>query len=357
VQRINNSDGAVLIIVALVIVILVGVTAFAIDFGVVFTTQKQLQNASDAGALAGARALGYVRCIEKNGEDECIPVSGVDPLGSETVAARSKAHGAVETNSAFATESLEIADNEIILGHWQNSTQEFTPVGESYTDEKGSHDVTEDNANAVQCIVRKEGNEGNKAIQAFFGRIFDQDGYDTRRESTAALSGLGKVGPGELLPIAISTGKDCNKNIIFTGSSVSTGGNSCVGWTDLTEDYKKSDVQDIIHDLSTAPAAYIGMKIEVNGGVTDSIKEFYDLWMTKPHPWEVLVPVYADHCANPDLSEPYPIVGFATLKITDVIPTGTDKAIYGTLVCDKVEEGRGGGADLGTLGTIPGLVQ
>jgi Flp pilus assembly protein TadG len=346
----KNSDGAVLIMVALLMVALVGVTAFAIDFGVVFVTNKQLVNAADAGALAGARALGYIRCVG-SGNPDCTAVSGVSTTGSESSAVKPKVTAAVGDNSAVGTASLAIAESDIILGKWLNANQEFTPIGQTTSTGEA---VTEDNCNAVRAIVRKEGDAGNGAVPAFFGAIYNYSEYNTRREAIAALTGVSIVGPGELIPIAISTGKNCGTNIKFTGNTA----DSCAGWTDLTDDYKKQDVHDIIHNLSTAPGAQIGMAIEVNGGVTDSISKFHDeLWIHKPHPWEVLVPVYASECKSPDLSEPYPIVGFATMKITDVIPNGGEKGIYGTLVCDQYEETPGGGADFGTYGTIPGLVR
>jgi hypothetical protein len=345
----KNSDGAVLIMVALLMVALVGVTAFAIDFGVVFVTNKQLVNAADAGALAGARALGYIRCVG-SGNPDCTPVTGVSTTGSESSAVKPKVVAVVGENSAVGTASLAIAESDIVLGKWINANQEFTPIGQTASD---GEVVTEDNCNAVQATVRKEGDASNGAVQAFFGGIYNYQEYNTRREAIAALTGVGVVGPGELVPIAISTGKNCGTNIKFTGNTA----DSCAGWTDLGPDYKKADVQAIIADLSTAPGAAIGNQIEVNGGVTDSISKFYDLWMTKPHPWEVLAPVYASTCKSPDLSAPYPIVGFATMEITDVIPNGGDKGVYGTLVCDQYEEAPGGGADFGTLGTIPGLVR
>jgi Flp pilus assembly protein TadG len=349
VKFIKNSEGAVAIMVGLVMVILIGVTAFAIDFGIVWVTNKQLYNASDAGALAGARALGYIRCVG-SGNPDCTPVSEVSATGSESIAVKSKVTAAVGDNSAFGTESLAIAESDIVLGKWINASQEFTPIGQTASD---GVVVTEDNSNAVQTTVRKEGESENGAVQAFFGAIYNYSEYNTRREAIAALTGVSVVGPGELVPIAISTGKNCGTNIKFTGNTA----DSCAGWTDLGPDYKKADVQAIIADLSTAPGAAIGNQIEVNGGVTDSISKFYDLWMTKPHPWEVLVPVYASTCKSPDLSAPYPILGFATMKITNIIPNGGDKGVYGTLVCDKYEEAPGGGVDFGTLGTIPGLVR
>jgi Putative Flp pilus-assembly TadE/G-like len=346
---IKNSDGAVLIMVAMLLVALVGVTAFAVDFGVVFVTNKQLANAADAGALAGARALGYIRCVG-SGNPDCTVVSGVSAMGSESIAVKSKVTAVVGDNSTFGTESLAIAESDIVLGKWINASQEFTSIGQTASD---GVVVTEDNSNAVQTTVRKEGESENGAVQAFFGAIYNYSEYNTRREAIAALTGVSVVGPGELIPIAISTGKNCGTDIKFTGSTA----DSCAGWTDLSEDYKKAEVQAIIEDLSSAPGAKIGQAIEVNGGVTDSISKFYDLWLTKPHPWEVLVPVYASTCKSPDLSDPYPIVGFATMKITNVIPNGGDKGVYGTLACDKYEEAPGGGADFGTLGTIPGLVR
>jgi Flp pilus assembly protein TadG len=340
VKRINNSDGAVLVIVALVIVILIGVTAFAIDFGIVFVTNKQLYNAADAGALAGARALGYYRCVE-SGTPDCTPVNGVSTIGTASEAVKLKATEAVGNNSAFESPGLDVADADLVLGKWENASQTFTSV--------------ESESNAVKVTVRKEeGADNNGTVNAYFGRIFTVTEYSTRKESIAALTGLGKADPGELVPLTISTSKVCDADIRFTGND------SCAGWTSLirNEKYDKKEVQAVLADLSTAPGVSVGYEIGVGGGVTDTIVDFRKVWEDHlPHPWEVLVPVYSGSCLSPNSGDLYKVVGFATLSIYDVITNGPDKGVYGKLVCGKYEDERGGGSDFGTLGTIPGLVR
>lgn len=55
----RNCRGAVAIIVALLAPVLVGFGALIVDVGVWYGTQIHLQNAADAGAMAGARTLPY----------------------------------------------------------------------------------------------------------------------------------------------------------------------------------------------------------------------------------------------------------------------------------------------------------
>ncbi len=49
--------GAIAILSAFMLVIVVGFLAFSVDFGYVIVTESQLQNAADAAALSAARAL------------------------------------------------------------------------------------------------------------------------------------------------------------------------------------------------------------------------------------------------------------------------------------------------------------
>jgi hypothetical protein len=58
-------------------------------------------------------------------------------------------------------------------------------------------------------------------------------------------------------------------------------------------------------------------------------------------------------CANPN--QQLSVVGFATVIITDVKPPPL-KEIWGRVLCNMYDPGRGGCNDFGTFGTIPGLV-
>ncbi|MBY5162909.1 pilus assembly protein TadG-related protein [Salsipaludibacter albus] len=50
----RQEDGAVAIIVAVCLIVLLGISAFVVDFGLAYTNRRQLQTAADAAALAGA---------------------------------------------------------------------------------------------------------------------------------------------------------------------------------------------------------------------------------------------------------------------------------------------------------------
>jgi hypothetical protein len=364
VHQIKNSEGAVVILIALVIVILVGVTAFAIDFGIVWVANKQLYNAADAGALAGARALGYYRCM-KSGNPDCKVVSGVVTTGTDDQAVKPKVIEAVGDNSAFDTLSLNVdPDADIQLGKWSESSNPKFQEGVSPS-------------NAVKVTVRKEVGTDNGPIQAFFGRIFNHTEYNTEKESIAAITGLGIAPPGELVPIGVSV-EGCPAPEIRMQKTTE----SCVGWTTLNPvtNPTPGNVSAIIDGIRTGasptPELKVGTPIQFGGGVVTPIFEsFYKLYDSKKDAsghWQILVPVYNESgvCGNPN--QTLTIVGFATVDITcadykggTVVRPDCDLSdsqpheniIRGTMQCNKVEEGPGGGGDYGTLGTIPGLVQ
>lgn len=56
-KLITEERGAIAITVAIVMFVLLGFAAFAIDFGYVYVVKNELQNAADAAALAGASVL------------------------------------------------------------------------------------------------------------------------------------------------------------------------------------------------------------------------------------------------------------------------------------------------------------
>ena len=52
-----DQDGAIGIVIALLLPVLLGFAGLAIDIGHLYVVNTQLKNAADAGALAGARGL------------------------------------------------------------------------------------------------------------------------------------------------------------------------------------------------------------------------------------------------------------------------------------------------------------
>lgn len=59
-ERARSERGAVLVQVAIALVGLMALSAFVIDYGVLWVARRQAQNSADAGALAGAVSMGFV---------------------------------------------------------------------------------------------------------------------------------------------------------------------------------------------------------------------------------------------------------------------------------------------------------
>lgn len=66
-RRMKDESGAVAVVVALSIVVLVGMAALAVDAGYLYSVRRQLQTAADAAALAGCRVM-----IEDGSEGEIL---------------------------------------------------------------------------------------------------------------------------------------------------------------------------------------------------------------------------------------------------------------------------------------------
>ncbi len=54
-----SERGSILVQVGVAMIVLIAFLAFVADYGLMWVSRRQAQNAADAGALAGAIALGY----------------------------------------------------------------------------------------------------------------------------------------------------------------------------------------------------------------------------------------------------------------------------------------------------------
>ena len=74
VQLRRADDGAVAVIVAILITCLIGLAAFSTDFGLAYVGKRQLQNSSDAASLAAAKQFGVKggTCASLIGDDALV---------------------------------------------------------------------------------------------------------------------------------------------------------------------------------------------------------------------------------------------------------------------------------------------
>jgi hypothetical protein len=240
---------------------------------------------------------------------------------------------------------------DVVLGEWLWSDASVTDKLKTGVD----------HPNAVRVFANRQ--KDVNPVTLFFARVLGIADAGVSAVATAALSGTCIGIPGIPLGIGKSWFTNTGANRGCTQIAVNNTTNSCAGWTNLsTDSFKQQQVQDLLTGKTTIPTITAGDRAEFGGGtvtpiLTDLEALFNKMKTGTPPTWTTSVVVYDDNntCVNPVIE--YPILGFATVKITSIITTGSDKGIQGEVVCNIAEEDRGGCFYAGTYGAIAGLVQ
>jgi Flp pilus assembly protein TadG len=136
-----NRRGAIVVMAAVLMIVLLAMVAFAIDSGYMLNVRTELQRAADAGAMAGAGGL----------------IDGV-------TAAESEAWRFVQLNRAGARQ-ITRGDVTIEFGQWNKTAKTFT--------------VNPADATAVRVRIQ----QGNNSV--FFGRVLGQQSFTSSAEAIA----------------------------------------------------------------------------------------------------------------------------------------------------------------------------
>jgi hypothetical protein len=145
----------VAVFVAMMLVVLVGFAALAVDVGVLYNTRAELQRTTDAAALAAAAML--------------TEYEEGDPIDL----ARNEAVSYVQRNSVFGR-SMDIeTDTDVVFGRAY------------YNDETGTYDFVpgEELPDAVSVRVRHTEGSPNGSIPLYFARVFGM--HDTEMTTRA----------------------------------------------------------------------------------------------------------------------------------------------------------------------------
>ncbi|MDH4159693.1 MAG: pilus assembly protein [Actinomycetota bacterium] len=161
----RHDDGAIAIIVALLSVVLIGMAAFAIDFGNAYAVKRQLSVAVDASALDAARAVAGAKV-------------GTQPIlgGGRGCATWSSAQRAAANSAAQATAAATNAANDL-SGASTVDRVTVTCVGDSRVE--------------VEVV-------NSRSLTPIFGGVFGADNYVPARSATAAI--VARLGIGGLKP-------------------------------------------------------------------------------------------------------------------------------------------------------------
>lgn len=346
----------------------VGLTATAVDLGLLFTAKGQLQNAADAAALAAANTM--------------IGVSA----GNQAVAQPSTA---LVSAGQYASANTAIGVNvnlksppgdDFTIGYWDKNGHSFDAgrTGLGLTD---PDDIT-----AVRVRVRRD-DQANSPVSTYFARIFGIDQVGVSATSTAFLGYPASVPPGTVqVPLVIfapnitSGSTPCCEDI-FKLDNVGA-------WTSFF-DYPNNatSVNNYLNGHKTIPTLKVGDGVYVNGDAVsnsyfgdsyDDLKALYNargVDTNRDHKadyWQVVLPVVdrAVYSSNANPNWPWEkrllarfqdavsvssawacgpttrhqVVGFVNLTLTKINSSDHSKA-SGTVDCGLVMQGSSTGGD------------
>ncbi len=213
---IRNEKGISLIFIAISIFVLLAFVGFGVDLGYMYLVKGQLQNAADAGALAGTGVL-----YPKNSSS--LP-STITP---DWTSAQSAATTFIKKNNA-AGATLADADIESVqVGYWNlkqipSGMQPYTTIPKGICSGSGNACTSDAGCNpsescliqdvpAVQVTLKKSG------VSSFFARVLGWTEFSARASAVAA-TGYPDSGIG-LFPVALTK---CMVDSYFTQNPLPT---------------------------------------------------------------------------------------------------------------------------------------
>jgi len=164
--RFRAHKGAVIVLVAILLVVLLGCAALAIDIGYLYVARAELQRTADAAAMAGAQALG------RSSSDS---PSGDYYQSSEEIYSQAELYASL---NAVARQGVVLDRyGDIKIGYLQyphdlNTTLQTVPL---------------DQCNAVQVIARRDSSNSAGRISLFFAPIW---GTNSSAVSASAIAVL-----------------------------------------------------------------------------------------------------------------------------------------------------------------------
>ncbi|SFR78093.1 Putative Tad-like Flp pilus-assembly [Marinobacter daqiaonensis] len=271
-----------MVLMAISLIMLMAFAALAIDGGNLYVARNELHNASDAGALAGARML-YT-----------VDGSAVNP-GANNVA----------TDAALANYSqgdpVEVAS--VLRGHWSFATRTFTPNTSLAAVDLFSFTTKELDAdpnfiNAVEVITERKATPA----QAFFGTVLGFSDYKVSARAVAYIGFAGSLRPHDLdQPIGICQEALLNNSGAYecsVGRFIPDNGDTG-GWTSFQQNVSgaadANDVNSVTCGTGNEQQLDYGEGLQtVNGQLQSAFSKLYNCWeaeTNKKRLWNMTLPV------------------------------------------------------------------
>ncbi len=310
----RRQGGVSMVLLAVSLFMLLGFTALAVDGGNLYVARNELQNAADAGALAGARML-YL-------EDGSSVNDGIADPNIDS--ANQVATDAAEANNSQKT-SVEVIS--ALRGHWSFSTRTFTPNDavepvDLFNRTTQELDLDTNFINAVEVVTARQ----QTKVEAFFGQIFGFDGYEVQSKAVAYIGFAGALRPEDTdQPIAMC------KQALMDGEEYSCDvgrfipeGDQTGGWTNFEHDdsgaTNANELKELICGDGNPDEMRFGEDIATNNGqVQAAFKALYDCWVEetdKERLWSLTLPVV--DCEY-GIAPSNPLVGAVDLNIAWIV--------------------------------------
>jgi hypothetical protein len=334
-SRLTDQSGVTIILVAILMFVFLGIAALAVDLSNLYVVRNELQNAADAGALAGARFLYAGTSVNE----------GANQIAYDTATANK----ALALTGAIAVDVNWPEGTDVQRGHWSfglgglprgfypNSSTAPVDLWDRSTEEL---DADTNFINAVRMVARRQATPS----ASFFAQIFGYENFELWKEAVAYIGFAGSLRPEDVdQPIAI-----CKQSIIdeeghytcATGRMIDSGGgttHNTAAWTNFTQDpcqtASAQSVRPLVCGDGNPAVIDFGDGMGTTGGMQDNVyNDLKDCWLNAPlqkdwrgYPiefWGLTLPVIDCPGNNPGPCSD--VVGAVTLDVIWIKQSGSD---------------------------------
>lgn len=316
-----NQRGAVLVMVAILMIVFIGIAALALDIGHLYVVRNELQNAADAGALAGAREL----YLDSNASSVN---TGANQVAYDTAVLNNSEKIAVEVFDYLSN------NGDVQRGHWNFGTRTFTANASTAAyDFSGKTDAELDAdinfVNAVRVKTRRQ----NAPAASFFAQVLGYSNFAVTAEAVAYKGFAGNLNPLDVeQPIAICeeslTDPVTGEYVCNQGRMLNSGGNvntaNTGGWTNFSQPCQTAnanEMKSLVCGAGNPDPLSFGQGVGAVGGVQDSVlQDFYNCWegaTNKTDLWNLTLPVI--ECPSNNVSNCSTLVGAVNLNVVWIV--------------------------------------
>jgi Flp pilus assembly protein TadG len=323
-----DQSGSISVLTAVVVVVLMGFAALALDIGHLVDVKAELQKAAEAGALAGARALalpaGITNWNWNHGKDTAVSI--------------------VQKNFADNLSLADFTAANVEVGYWDlNWTSGTAPAHLLGYTNPGAYTPASNQAAAVKVTVAKtrSGSGSSGPVVASFASIWGINSMEVKASAVAMISSPTKIPYSSAFPFAlpwtwVEQHWDDNPPITFSIAAdqhVDSGGQ----WTSFkTEENSASYINGLILGTNTTDSITVGDQIYIQNGERASI---YNTAQTEVGQIRY-VPVVQDGFANGAFTT---VEAYVPFQITQVIGSGNNPSVIGHFVPGWVDPKASGG--------------